>query len=91
MLLTVPAAVSCAAAAVGFLFGLGALGLSAGPGLRAPKWIGVAAMAASVYAICSVATTTELSLPVRAFFGRIAVTAAPHGGASFQITLPLAD
>lgn len=75
MLLTIPAAVSCAAAAVGFLFGLGALGLSRSPGLRAPRWIGVAAIAASTYAVCSAVTTMSLSLDARAFFGRFAVMA----------------
>ncbi|MDB5216266.1 MAG: Flagellar sensor histidine kinase FleS [Myxococcaceae bacterium] len=73
MLLTVPATASCIAAVMGLIFGLGtlALGLSSGPGLRALRWFGLAALCASVYAFCVVVTTLPVSLETRAVVSRI--------------------
>lgn len=78
MLLTVPATASCIAAAVGLMFGLGTLGLglSSGPGFRALRWFGGAAICASVYACCVVLTLVPVTPEVRIVSGRIGVASA---------------
>jgi signal transduction histidine kinase len=78
MLLTVPAATSCIAVVVGVMFGLGTLGLglSSGPGLRALRWFGLAALYAAVYASCAAVTTLDVPPEVRAVLGRVGVSAA---------------
>ena len=77
MLLTVPATVSCIAAVLELLFGLGTvrLGLSSGPGLRALRWFGFAALCAAVYALCVIITTVPVAPEVRAVVGRVGVSA----------------
>ena len=76
MLLTIPAVTSCIAAVVGLLFGLGTLGLSSGPGLRALRWFGVAAICSAIYAFGIVITTLPVTLETRSIVGRFAVSAA---------------
>jgi signal transduction histidine kinase len=76
MLLTVPAVTSCIAAVVGLIFGLGTLGLSSGPGLRALRWFGAAAICAAIYAFGIVVTTLPVATEMRSIVGRVAVSAA---------------
>jgi signal transduction histidine kinase len=78
MVLTVPATASCIAAVVGLMFGLGTLGLglSSGPGLRALRWFGFAAICAAVYAACVVLATLPVAPEVRPVVGRVGASAA---------------
>ena len=78
MLLTLPATASCIAAVVGLMFGLGTLGLglSSGPGFRALRWFGLAALCAAVYSLGVVITTLPVAPEVSRVVGRVGVSAA---------------
>jgi signal transduction histidine kinase len=76
MLLTIPAVASCIAAVVGLIFGLGTLGLSSGPGLRALRWFGAAATCAAIYAFSIVVNTLPVANETRSIVGSVAVSAA---------------
>ncbi len=75
MLLTIPAVASCVVTVLALFVGVATIAISSGPGWRELRWFGIAALSASVYGVCALATTIDVDLPARAFFGRL-------GGAS---------
>lgn len=78
VLLTLPAVASCVVTVLAFFVGVTTIAISSGPGWRELRWFGIAALFASVYGIASVATTVDVELGLRAFFGRL-------GGASASL------
>lgn len=76
MLLTIPAVVSCVVAVLALFVGIAAIALSSGPGWRALRWFGVAALCASAYAMCTTVTTIDVSAEVRAVVARFAGASA---------------
>jgi signal transduction histidine kinase len=71
VVLTIPAVVACVVAVLSLLVSGAALAMSTGPGWRALRWFGVAALCASLYAACAVETTLDVGIVTRAFFARL--------------------
>jgi len=71
VLLTLPAVASSVVTVLALFAGVAAIAVSSGPGLRALRWFGVAALGASVYAVCALESTLDLSADVRPIFGRL--------------------
>lgn len=75
-MLTIPAVVSCVVTVLALFVGVAAMAVSSGPGWRPLRWFGVAALCASVYGICALESTLDVTPPVRAFFARLGGTTA---------------
>jgi two-component system sensor histidine kinase HydH len=58
------------------LVGVAAIGVSTGPGLRALRWFGVAALCASVYGMCALESTLSVPPEWRGIFGRVGSASA---------------
>ncbi len=78
MLLPVPSVISCVVIVLALLVGVATIAASSGPGWRELRWFGVAAICASVYAVCVLESTLDLPPEARPFFGRL-------GGASASL------
>ncbi|MBX3186585.1 MAG: hypothetical protein KF819_06205 [Labilithrix sp.] len=78
MVLTIPAVTSCVVTVLAMFVGVATIAVSSGPGWRALRWFGVAALCASAYGVCAVTSTLDLAPEARAFFGRL-------GGASASL------
>ena len=76
MLLTIPAVVSCVVTVLALLVGIATIAVSSGPGLRTVRWFGVAAIVASVYAVCTLVSTIDVTPGARAFFARLGGSSA---------------
>lgn len=75
-MLTIPAVVSCVVAVLALLVGIATIAVSSGPGLRSVRWFGVAAIVSSVYAVCALITTIDVTLGARLFFARLGGSSA---------------
>lgn len=79
VLLTIPAVLSCVVIVLALFVGVAAIAVSAGPGWRDLRWFGIAALCASVYAVCALQTTIpDLDLGSRTWLGYL-------GGASASL------
>ena len=75
-MLTIPATTSCVVAVLALFMGVAAIAVSAGPGLGALRWFGIATLFASLYAVCALITTLDIDPSYRPFFGRLGSSAA---------------
>ncbi|MBS2011698.1 MAG: hypothetical protein JST00_02195 [Deltaproteobacteria bacterium] len=71
MLFPAPAVVSCVVTVLALLVGAATIAVSSGPGLRALRWFGAAAICASVYAVCTMFCTLDVGEDTRTITGRI--------------------
>ncbi len=76
VLLPIPAVASCVVIVLALFVGIGTIALSIGPGWRELRWFGIAALCASVYGMCALATMLDVGPFARLFFARLGGSSA---------------
>lgn len=91
VLLSIPAVTSCVVAVLAMFVGVAAIAVSTGPGWRSLRWFGVAALCASVYAMCALVTSTAVSDSIRPAVARLGGASASALVGSWFVYLPVAQ